>query len=303
MTIPSRSTARAATMAEFRSISDLVFQKDSYDNGKLFVPRSTDIIICPYFKCGTTWLQQITHGLRSRGDMNFEEISFVVPWIEVAQSMHLNLTAPQGFEPRLFKSHYTWDEIPKGCRYICAVRDPEDMIVSLFRFMENWFIEPGTVDLDTFAQAYCPDDGRLTGYWLHLTSWWEQQANPNILFLAYENMIEDSSETVKQIADFMQIQLDDALLERVLWQSSREFMLAHKDRFDERGIRRLAERLANLPFESDAFKVTENAPRAGRLQLSESMRQKFAAVWRDQIHPRLGYATYDALRRSISAHA
>ncbi len=38
-------------------------------------------------KCGTTWVQQIVHQLRSRGSMDFEEISIPVPWIEMAHDL------------------------------------------------------------------------------------------------------------------------------------------------------------------------------------------------------------------------
>jgi hypothetical protein len=36
-------------------------------------------------KEGTIWVQQICHQLRTGGDMEFEEISQVVPWIELAR--------------------------------------------------------------------------------------------------------------------------------------------------------------------------------------------------------------------------
>jgi len=32
-------------------------------------------------KCGTTWMQQIVHGLRTRGSMDFNEITRVVPFL------------------------------------------------------------------------------------------------------------------------------------------------------------------------------------------------------------------------------
>ncbi|MGK0169562.1 MAG: hypothetical protein ACI9W2_001284 [Gammaproteobacteria bacterium] len=41
-------------------------------------PHSTDVVIATYPTCGTTWLQQILHALRTRGDMSFSEITQVV---------------------------------------------------------------------------------------------------------------------------------------------------------------------------------------------------------------------------------
>ena len=52
--------------------------------GLSFRPRPTDVFIATFAKSGTTLLQQIVHGLRTGGDMDFEDISEVVPWIEMA---------------------------------------------------------------------------------------------------------------------------------------------------------------------------------------------------------------------------
>lgn len=41
--------------------------------------RPGDIIIAPYSKCGTTWLQQIFHVLRTGGDDDYDDISLLSP--------------------------------------------------------------------------------------------------------------------------------------------------------------------------------------------------------------------------------
>ncbi|MEO1935709.1 MAG: sulfotransferase domain-containing protein [Myxococcales bacterium] len=45
--------------------------------------RPSDIFLATYPKCGTTLIQQIVHGLRTVGDMDFRDISGVVPWLGV----------------------------------------------------------------------------------------------------------------------------------------------------------------------------------------------------------------------------
>jgi hypothetical protein len=42
-----------------------------------FEPRSSDVFIVTYPKCGTTWVTQIAHSLRTRGSMDFDEITEV----------------------------------------------------------------------------------------------------------------------------------------------------------------------------------------------------------------------------------
>ncbi len=75
--------------------------------------------------------------VRSRGDMSFVEISGVVPWLETAYDLGLDLEAPQPL-PRVFKSHVSWEDIPKGGRYSASFRNPIDRSISFCRFFEGW---------------------------------------------------------------------------------------------------------------------------------------------------------------------
>jgi hypothetical protein len=292
-----RPRGRATTLEEFMALHDVLMGPGNYRPPPV-EPRPGDVFISPFAKSGTTWLQQIAHGLRSGGDMAFEEISFVVPCIDYPHPLGIDLNAPQAFAPRVFMSHCNWHDIPKGGRYICAFRDPADVIVSYYRMLENWFFDAGAIDLNAFAQAFVPAEGELDDWWLHAVSWWEQRDNPTVLLLCYEDMVADLEGTVRRIAALMDIALTDDLLDTVLRQSSRDFMLAHADQFDERGLRRLAEQEIGLPAHSDAVKVTPGADKQ-RYRLSPEVIAAFDAVWRSQVEPRTGFADYAALREGV----
>jgi membrane protein len=112
----SGAPRRATTVQEMEELLVRSFPRN--ERWQAFQPRPSDIIITPYAKCGTTWLQQIAHGLRTRGSMDFNEITEVTPWIENAALLGWDLDAEQAANPRLFKSHLAWREVPKGARYI-----------------------------------------------------------------------------------------------------------------------------------------------------------------------------------------
>src|SRR4051812_18074909 len=133
---PTNIPTRPTTLEEFLNRIQHFNSEESRKRGLAFQPQPTDVIISPYPKCGTTWLQQIVHGLRTRGDMNFEEITAVVPWLELAFTLGLDLEAPQPF-PRAYKSHLDWNDIPKGGRYIISIREPKDALISFYRFFEG----------------------------------------------------------------------------------------------------------------------------------------------------------------------
>src|SRR6476619_7657894 len=151
MTVAERR--RATTVAELQAKMDRLVSAAGFAAGLGFVARPSDVIIASYAKCGTTWLQQMVHSLRTGGDLDFDDISRVVPWIETAADLGLDLDAEQRAEPRAFKSHVSWTLVPKGGRYLVAVRDPRDALVSVHRFFEGWFFEPGSIDVETLGRA------------------------------------------------------------------------------------------------------------------------------------------------------
>jgi hypothetical protein len=122
---------RARSIAEWYEIrSRMVAPEESPPRAiKSYRPRPTDIVITPFGKCGATWLQQTFHTLRTGGDMDFDDISRVVPWIEMSRVVGIDLDAPQRAEPRGFKSHLGYDAIPKGAKYAVSFRDPKDTLV------------------------------------------------------------------------------------------------------------------------------------------------------------------------------
>lgn len=292
--------SRASSLAELDALAPVLFSKESRRRGLAFEPRASDVIISPYAKCGTTWLQQIAHGLRTRGSMDFEEITVVVPWLEVADQMGWDLDAPHVAEPRLYKSHVSWHEVPKGARYICSFRDPADAFVSFYRFFEGFVFEPRTIGLEDFFRWRWPRD-RLGefGYWHHLASWWEQRHDARVLLLCYEDMQVDLEGTVRRIARFIGIDVDEELLAVVVRQSSRDFMLAHRHQFDEAPFRRHWSERGVLPFDSDAGKVTVGATDSQRYHLSPALREELDAIWAERISSRFGLASYEELRREV----
>ena len=282
---------RPTTLAEMEERSARLFSAEHLQQGLSLKLRPTDVVITPFSKCGTTWTQQIVHTLRTRGDMDFDDISRVVPWIEVSPMLGIDLDAPQKAEPRAFKSHLGWDLVPKGGRYIVVVRDPGDAAVSLFKFQEGWFLEPGCVSIDEFLEHSFLTNRR---YYQHLESWWPHRHDHNVLLLAYERMLQDPSDAISRIAAFIGVPLDAELMTLTLEHSSVGFMLQHKDRFDDALLRDFSEAHADLPPGSDSAKVRVGK-RGGRAALSAQAQSKLAQVWREEITASLGYSDYEAL--------
>ncbi len=286
---------RARSLEEMKAQPPL-FTKEGHEAGLAIALRPTDVVISPFGKSGTTWTQQIVHTLRTRGDMDFDDISRVVPWIEVSTDLGIDLNAEQRANPRAFKSHLAWDEIPKGGRYIVVVRDPGDAAVSAFKFAEGWFLEPGAIAIDEYVtQGFL----KRREYYRHLSSWWAHRHDDNVLLLAYEHMLENSEKAIEHIAEFIGIELDAELKAITLAHTSMAFMLEHKDRFDDALIRRRSEEVLGLPSGSDSAKV--RLGQAGtRVALAPATLSLLAQAWQEEIANALGLADYQALLDALT---
>lgn len=145
--------------------------------------------------------------------MTFEEISEVVPWLELGADQGQDLDAPQyGHErglPRIFKTHAWEEHCPKFPKVIVVLRNPEDVLLSFYRFFEGWFFEPGTISLEAFAKEFWLARGVPTSkmqnasYFVHLTSWYKRRDDPNVLILFFEDLKDDLRPQVQRVAKFL----------------------------------------------------------------------------------------------------
>jgi hypothetical protein len=285
-------------MEEFVAVQSKMFRQEDFAHIPTLELRPTDVVITPFGKSGTTWLQQIVHTLRTRGDMDFDDISRVVPWIETSPGLGLDLQAEQKANPRAFKSHLEYEQLPKGARYINSVRDPRDAFYSMYKFMEGWFFEPGTITLEEFAEQRYIAGG---GYWRHLLSWWAVRHEPFVLFMCYELMQQNPEATIRRVAKFIDVPLDDELLAITLKHSSIDFMKQHKDRFDDALMRARGENIAGLPPGGESSKVREGRVGDHKQALPESIISALDQEWATHIEPALGFANYAELLAAVAA--
>ncbi|MCX7063591.1 MAG: sulfotransferase domain-containing protein [Proteobacteria bacterium] len=264
--------------------------------------RPSDVVVATFPKTGTTWTQQICHGLRSRGDMNFDEVSRVAPWIERGHMFGIDATAPQQFEPRVFKTHLEYEHVNKGARYIHVIRDPKDVLVSFYGFMSSAIIDPNAISIDTFANVWllsdhvgersdpnAPFGPFLYNYWRHLLDWWAAREHAPVLTLAYEHMRADLRGHVARIAAFMGITADRALLDLATRQSTFEYMALHKDQF--------ADHIPDTPMRF--HKVVNGQVGSHRLRVSAALGARIDAAWQHYVTPVLGFENYEALVKSL----
>ena len=297
--LPLGEVRRARTLDELKLLSDISTTQASMDHSTQLEPQPGDVIISTFPKCGTTWMQQIVHGLRSGGSMDFGEISEVVPFMEVALDCGIDLNAPQAFAPRAFKTHYSADELPRGPKYIVVLRDPMDACISFYNFMVGWYLEPGTVSLESYTEESFLKAKGSWRYWTHLASWWPKRDEETVLMFCFEDIKKDPAAAIRRVAAFMGLEPNETLERLVLEQSSIEFMRAHKHQFDDNLLRRARDEVMGLPADGESSKVKTGKVGASKALLPERLRVRFEEAWREEVLPVTGAASYEELRAMV----
>jgi hypothetical protein len=194
-----------------------------------------DVFIVTYPRSGTTWVQMMAWQLKSKGSLDFRHIDDVVPWIERCKEADMPRLAALE-RPRFFKTHCTYEEVPRGARYIYVVRDLKDVAVSLYH--HTLFLNDSPITLPAFVQSMV--DGSVpAGSWAeHVLPWLEHRNDPNVLLLSYEEMRANPTEALRRIARFSGITLNEAQIPLLVEQSSLETMKKLELKFDPRFARR-----------------------------------------------------------------
>jgi len=202
-----------------------------------FEGRDDDVFICTYIKAGTTWVQQICHLLRNGGEQGDLSYAQSTPWLEAVTSPILSQWEAPGHtietinalpSPRFFKTHANIQDLPKGNSdpkviYVC--RNPKDVLVSMLNHAKDkpCFNYNGNFShmLQFFMEGKCEN-----GSWFkHVLDWFNaSKSNPKILFLHYEQMMDDPAVAITQIAEFIGIPLTPELLETVKEKTSIQSM-------------------------------------------------------------------------------
>jgi hypothetical protein len=241
-------------------------------------------------------MQQIVHGLRTRGSMDFDEIGRVVPWIDMAYDMGIDIHAPQVANPRAFKTHARLNEVPKGGKYIVVVRDPSDALVSDYHFMGEMFFDKDSVSLEEFAREdFIPD----RGVHKHILAFWEQRNDENVLALCYENMKADLAGTIEKVADFIGIELDNELKQIVLKISDFKFMKEHKDQFEDHLIRKARSGPMRLPLDGQLNKVRNGKVGESKEVVPDHIKKELDDIWQAEVTAKIGLNSYEDLKKEL----
>jgi hypothetical protein len=244
-------------------------------------------------------MQQIMHQLRSGGDMTFTDIDEVVPWIELAYDVGQDLDAEHKYQPRCFKTHACYDVCPKGGKYIVVYREPCASFYSAFNFFQGGYFQPGEITLDEFVKyVISPNEKTHVDYFQHLLSWWPKRNDPNVLFLLYEDMLDDLESAVKAVASFMGID-DEASITNAVKMSTFDFMKQNRDKFSTNLVSSYRSKALGIPEGVVCQRVATGSATKGREIMDEGTKQAVQKMWDETVTKWTGFQDYSKFRDGL----
>lgn len=301
------TSCRAMYLTVTRIFMKMVPPKPQAEHLAKYKPRPSDIIVAVPGKSGTTWLMQIAHQLRIGGqEIDFEDQMDVMPWLEggAASILDQDPNMKQVGEPRVFKSHMGWESFEKeqlrSSKIIYCFRDIKDVAFSAWKFIPP--IAHGEISCWHFT--ICLSVAGIVDRGLNdLCHFWEHRHDERVCFFFFDDLKERHVECVQRVQRFMDLGTDEALTQRVVSQSTHEYMSRpdRHTRFDDHKI----------TFAMDAKKgITRTIPLTGKVRkdggksgdgkegLPQSVKDWVDWRWKCVVFPRTGFADLQAMRRA-----
>ncbi len=274
-------------------------------NYRPYAAQPGDVFITSWAKSGTTMMQQMFHQLRmlaatGEPDMEFDDISRMTPWEDTARQNDFDMTAAQRAAPRGFKSHREYERLEPGMRYIVTLRDPHETYHSLHRFFAGYLFESGSVSMEDFLPLWLMGGPGGCDYFTHLLSWWARRDEADTLLVTYRWAVTNKPAMIRRLADFIGIAVDEAMVGQVEALTARDFMYAHKDKFDDAMIKvAMAELLGLHDLESSKVKAEGSDAR----EVPPAIAAQIDALWAERVAPVTGHADFPSLASELDARA
>ena len=220
-----------------------------------FEPRDGDIVIATFAKVGTTWTQRIVDLLVHQSPEVRPALS-MSPWLDATffNTVEEDLaTLKAQTHRRYVKSHLPFDSLPvwDSAKYIHVGRDGRDARLSWQNHMAGTrpeFVQrivsnaiqlaqegghglpsgppPGPPPEDPrdfllqwmdMLESAPPDGPGVDPHYFDFeTTYWRERKRPNLLFVHYDDMIEDLPGEMRRISDFLEIDTPESVMPRLV---------------------------------------------------------------------------------------
>ncbi|KAH1123293.1 hypothetical protein J1N35_006453 [Gossypium stocksii] len=180
-----------------------------------FKPKPGDIFLCSAPKSGTTWLKALSFAIVTRNLYDTSNSPLLT------KGPHHCVPNMVGFEHKpdirqpgipLVPTHAPYHCLPKSVlgsddiKVVYIYRDPKDAFVSMFRFAaKRRPKENEHISIEEAFELFCQGRSVFGPAWDHILGYWKasQERPEKVMFLKYEELMNDSELYVKKLAEFI----------------------------------------------------------------------------------------------------
>jgi hypothetical protein len=180
-----------------------------------------DIFLVSYPKSGNTWTRFLIANLAyPEKNPDFTNINELVPDPEALSKRHL-ATLPR---PRILKTHQYYHPLYQNILFV--VRDPRDVAVSEYYFHRKRRVYADDFSIEEHVKQFVSGKTTVYGSWgENLASWLVTRAESGrFQLLRYEDMIKNTSQELRKIAQFLGIEATPERLALAVDRSSADNM-------------------------------------------------------------------------------
>jgi aryl sulfotransferase len=209
--------------------------------------RDDDIVIATWAKSGTTWMQQIVSQLIFQGAEDIP-VSQLSPWVDLRIMPPEAIAALESQEHRRFmKTHLPADAmvITPQVKYIYVARDGRDAVWSAYNHLSRFkpevfdmfnkapgrvgpeLLPPGPSVHEFYRSWFAMDGYPLWSFWENIRSWWNIRHLPNVMLVHFNDLKSDLAGSIRDIARFLGIAIDEAAFQPIIRHCSFDYMKAN----------------------------------------------------------------------------
>uniref|UniRef100_A0A673FIX0 Sulfotransferase n=1 Tax=Sinocyclocheilus rhinocerous TaxID=307959 RepID=A0A673FIX0_9TELE len=183
-----------------------------YFTVKNFQARTDDILIATYPKAGESTLQTPSQFLLNIKSLPTYTPKYFSPSLfqdkPPGTSLFDQLTLAVEIIPKLLRISLR--------RSTSLSRNAKDNAVSYFHFDRMNMGEPEPGDWNTYLQTFM-EGKKVFGPWYdHVSGWWEkEQTYSNLIYMFYENLVEDTGREVERLCSFLGLSISAEQREKI----------------------------------------------------------------------------------------
>ncbi|CAL9698334.1 unnamed protein product [Knipowitschia caucasica] len=236
-------------------------------------------------KSGTNWALEVVPLVLSGGEPGL--VGSVPTWERTAaighkSALHMDLDAWPS--PHVCNTHFRYDAMPESFyqvkpKVINVMRNPKDILISMFYFNNNTVYHPTKDSLTEFQHKFLEGHVAFSSWFDHVKSWLNAEDKSHILYLTYEEMAQDLRQAVKRVGEFFEKRLDDEAVDKIADMCCFESMKKNNSTRDRTNCN-VAPKLPALDYSKYYRKgITGD----WRNHLSEEQAQQFDSVYEEKM--------------------